>query len=164
MKFKKIALIVKFLLILFSYNALSQSEGPKKIADFEKWSVYAKTKNLCYMIAEPEQSEGDYKVRGRVRIVVYRNNVENQDKNALGIDFGYTFRKSKASIEIDNKKKFKLSTFGQTAWTGSKTKADKKIINAMIKGKTLVALGKSKRGTLTKDTYSLEGFAKAFEK
>tara|TARA_X000000950_G_scaffold205367_1_gene247053 strand:- start:467 stop:838 length:372 start_codon:yes stop_codon:yes gene_type:complete len=117
------------------------------------------------MIAEPEKSEGEYKVRGRVRIVVYRNNLENQNKNAVGIDFGYTFTEnSNAFIEIDNKNKFKLSTFGQTAWTASKTEKDKKIIKAMIKGDKLTAFGKSKRGTNTKDTYSLKGFAKAFNK
>ena len=114
------------------------------------------------MIAQPEKSEGEYKVRGRVRIVIYRNNLENQNENALGIDFGYTFpENSKAKIEID-KKKFKLATFGQTAWTGSKTKKDKKIIKAMLKGNKLVALGESKRGTKTKDIYSLSGFTKAF--
>ena len=67
-------------------------------------------------------------------------------------------------IEIDNKKKFKLNTFGQTAWTASKTKKDKKIIEAMIKGDKLVAFGQSRRGTKTKDTYSLNGFAKALIK
>ena len=64
-------------------------------------------------------------------------------------------------IKIYNKKKFKLNTFGQTAWTGSKAKTDRKIIEAMIKGNSLVALGKSRRGTKTKDVYSLDGFAKA---
>ena len=115
------------------------------------------------MISQPEKSEGEYKVRGRVRIVIYRNNLENQNENALGIDFGYTFpENSKAKIEIDDKKKFNLATFGQTAWTGSKTKKDKKIIMAMLKGNQLIALGESKRGTKTKDTYSLNGFTKAF--
>ena len=32
----------------------------------------------------------------------------------------------------------------------------------MIKGNKLVALGQSRRGTKTKDTYSLDGFAKAY--
>ena len=39
------------------------------------------------MITQPVKSEGEYKVRGRVRIVVYRNNLESQNKNAVGIDF-----------------------------------------------------------------------------
>ena len=43
-----------------------------------------------------------------------------------------------------------------------KTKKDKKIIKAMLKGNKLIALGVSKRGTKTKDTYSLSGFTKAY--
>ena len=155
-------ILINLCLLVFSFQAQSDNEGTKKIGSFDNWSVYAKSKNLCYMIAQPEQSEGEYKVRGRVRIVIYRNNLENQNENALGIDFGYTFpENSKAKIEID-KKKFKLATFGQTAWTGSKTKKDKKIIKAMLKGNKLIALGESKRGTKTKDIYSLSGFTKAF--
>ena len=165
MKFKNLKILKCFFLLVFSFELMSDTEGTKKIGSFENWSVYAKSKNLCYMIAQPAKSEGDYKVRGRVRIVVYRNNMENQNKNAVGIDFGYSFpENSKAFIEIDNKKKFKLNTFGQTAWTGSKAKADRKIIEEMIKGSSLVALGKSRRGTKTKDVYSLDGFAKAFNK
>ena len=162
MNFKNMVILINLCLLVFSFQAQSDNEGTKKIGSFDNWSVYAKSKNLCYMIAQPEKSEGEYKVRGRVRIVIYRNNLENQNENALGIDFGYTFpENSKAKIEID-KKKFKLATFGQTAWTGSKTKKDKKIIKAMLKGNKLVALGESKRGTKTKDIYSLSGFTKAF--
>ena len=162
MNFKNMVILINLCLLVFSFQAQSDNEGTKKIGSFDNWSVYAKSKNLCYMIAQPEKSEGEYKVRGRVRIVIYRNNLENQNENALGIDFGYTFpENSKAKIEID-KKKFKLATFGQTAWTWSKTKKDKKIIKAMLKGNKLVALGESKRGTKTKDIYSLSGFTKAF--
>ena len=163
MNLKNMVISITLSLLVFSFQAQSDNEGTKKIGSFDNWSVYAKSKNLCYMIAQPEKSEGKYKVRGRVRIVIYRNNLENQDENALGIDFGYTFpENSKAKIEIDDKKKFQLATFGQTAWTGSKTKKDKKIIKAMLKGNKLIALGESKRGTKTKDTYSLSGFTKAF--
>ena len=165
MNFKYAAILINFFLLVFSFKVMSDNEGTKKIGSFEKWSVYAKSKSLCYMIAQPEKSEGEYKVRGRVRIVVYRNNLENQNKNAVGIDFGYSFNEnSKVFIEIDSKNEFKLNTFGQTAWTASKAKKDKKIIEAMIKGDKLIAFGQSKKGTKTKDTYSLNGFAKAFNK
>ena len=165
MNFKYTKILINFFLLVFSLKVMSDNEGTKKIGNFEKWTVYAKSKSLCYMIAQPEKSEGEYTLRGRVRIVVYRNNLESQNKNAVGIDFGYSFNEnSKIFIEIDSKNKFKLNTFGQTAWTGSKTKKDKKIIKAMIKGNKLMAFGQSKRGTKTKDTYSLNGFAKALNK
>ena len=106
MNFKYTTILINFFLLVFSFKVMSDNEGTKKIGNFEKWSVYAKSKSLCYMIAQPEKSEGEYKVRGRVRIVVYRNNLENKNKNAVGIDFGYSFTEnSKAFIEIDNKNK-----------------------------------------------------------
>ena len=165
MNFKYTTILINFFLLVFSFKVMSDNEGTKKIGNYEKWSVYSKTKSLCYMIAQPENSEGEYTLRGHVRIVVYRNNLENQNKNAVGIDFGYSFNEnSEAFIEIDSKNKFKLNTFGQTAWTASNTRKDKKIIEAMIKGDELTAFGQSRRGTKTKDTYSLNGFAKAFNK
>ena len=88
MNFKYSAILINFFLLVFGFKVMSDNEGTKKIGSFEKWSVYAKSKSLCYMIAQPEKSEGDYKVRGRVRIVVYRNNLENQNKNARDSSFG----------------------------------------------------------------------------
>ena len=164
MKLIKVAIFFNFFFLFFGYEITAGQEVTKKIGQFDNWIVYSKSKSLCYIIAQPEKSEGKYTMRGRVRIVVYRNS-EKKVKNVLGIDFGYSFPDgSNALIEIDSKKSFKLSTFGQTAWTGSKTKTDEEIINEMIKGNILIAKGKSKRGTDTKDTYSLKGFAKAIKK
>ena len=165
MKFKKFIVFLNIFLFFSIFKLLADEQGPQKIGKFDNWSVYAKSKTLCYMIAEPLKSEGKYTMRGRVRIVVYRNSEEINNKNVLAIEFGYSFPENeKALITIDNNKNFELSTFAQTAWTGPNTKTDKEIINEMIKGNKLIALGKSKRGTKTKDTYSLKGFSKAFKK
>ena len=157
--FSKIFLV--FFILINSANSIDKKWSKK--GQYYDWEVYAKAeKDICYAISRPQKMEGAYNLRGRVDVVVALNkNIKN--KFYVGFDFGYSFAEnSKVSIEIDNRKKFKLSTFGQTAWTGSKIKNDKKIINAMINGNELVALGKSKRGTKTKDIYSLVGFAKAF--
>ena len=126
------------------------------------------------MITQPKKSEGDYTMRGRVRIVVYRNSEKKVNKNIIGIDFGYSFPdKSKALIEIDKVKLtiddevvFDIDTFAQTAWINSSDSPNLeiKIIEAMKKGKILIAEGTSKRGTDTKDTYSLKVFNKAIKK
>ena len=165
MKLIKNIVFFNFFIFFFSFLILAEEKGPKKLGKFEYWNVYAKSKNLCYMIAQPINSEGEYTIRGRVRTVVYRNSREKDNKNVLGIDFGYSFPENgKALIEIDKRKSFELSTFAETAWTNSQTKKNKEIINEMIKGSTLIAFGKSKRGTDTKDIYSLKGFSRAFKK
>ena len=166
MNFKDILIFFLFFLF-FSYGIKSQNEYSRELGKYGAWKVYSKSKNLCFMISKPRKSEGTYKTRGKVRMVVFRNSKKYKDRNLVGFDFGYPFsHNSKVKIEIDNNKDFKLSTFDQMAWTGSRNKPinNKKIINEMIKGNKLVALGKSERGTLTKDTYSLDGFSKAFQK
>ena len=99
MNFKNFVILINLSLLVFSFEAISETnsdtaiplnEGTKKIGSFDNWSVYAKSKSLCYMISQPKKSEGNYKLRGRVRIVIYRNNYESQNKNAVGIDFGYS--------------------------------------------------------------------------
>ncbi len=165
MKFKEYVIFLNFALLFSSFHATAENQGPQKLGQFDNWSVYSKTKNLCYMIAEPDKLEGKYTMRGRVRVVVYRNSNKKENKNVVGFDFGYSFPENqKATIKIDSKKTYKLDTFFQTAWTGSKKQTAKEIINAMRNGTTLIALGQSKRGTNTKDTYSLTGFSKALKK
>ena len=112
MKFKNTIIIFNLLLLLLSFEILAKNEAPQKLGKFDNWIVYSKSKSLCYMIAEPKKLEGNYTMRGRVRIVVYRNS-KKKEKNLVGFDFGYSFpENSKASIKIDSKKTFKLSTFG----------------------------------------------------
>ncbi len=156
-----------FTSLFFSITLLANENGYQSHGNFDKWSVFSKkNKELCYMLAEPDKSIGKYKLRGRVRVLVARRPNE-KSKNYIGVDFGYNFSKNeKALIEIDKKKSFKLDTHFQTAWTkpSKSSKRDDKIISEMIKGTTLKATGKSQKGTVTNDFYSLKGFSKAFDK
>ena len=161
-------IIFKILCCLFLFNLLHANENKYiKQGDFETWSVFAKkNKELCYAIAKPINSFGSYNLRGRVSIVVARRPKEDK-KNFIGIDFGYSFKeKSKVKIVIDKDINFQLDTFGQTAWTDPKesNNLDDAIIKEMRKGIDLEVFGKSKRGTDTRDLYSLKGFSKAYNK
>lgn len=51
---------------------------------------------------------------------------------------------------------FKLFTDGESAWTGSPAE-DGKLISALRGGSSVVISGRSARGTVTKDTFSLSG-------
>ena len=110
--------------------------------------------------------QGAYNLRGRVDVIVaLNNNIKN--KYYVGFDFGYSFADNdKVKLTIDEEVVFNIDTFAQTAWINSSDSPNLeiKIIEAMKKGKILVAEGTSKRGTDTKDYYSLIGFTKAFKK
>ena len=164
MNFSRILLFL--ISLFFSINLLANDNGYKSHGTIDKWYIFSKkSKELCYMLAEPDESIGNYTLRGRVRVLV-AHRPEAEIKNSVMLEFGYSFPKNtKALIEIDKKKSFKLDTHEQTAWITSKSsKRDDEIINEMIKGTTLKAVGKSKKGTVTTDLYKLKGFSKAFKK
>ena len=154
-----------FILIFNSANAIEKKWFKK--GEYSNWEVYVKSeKDICYAISKPQKMQGAYNLRGRVNVIVaINNNIKN--KYYLGFDFGYSFAdKDKVKLTIDDNIFFEIDTFAQTAWINSSENPnlDIKIIEAMKKGSVLIAEGTSKRGTETKDTYSLVGFTKAFQK
>ena len=94
-------------------------------------------------------------------IIVYRIN-KNPD-SIVQIEAGYPYDQKK-SIEVKIDKAlyefFSEEVTPETAWTNN----DKKVILAMKKGIKLIMKGYSSRGTLIKDTYTLNGFTSAYNK
>ncbi|MEC8099900.1 MAG: invasion associated locus B family protein [Pseudomonadota bacterium] len=153
-----------FIVVGFAYPV--EKRWIKK-GQFNDWEVYVKTDNsICYMISKPQKMEGAYSTRGRVDAVIAVKN-ELKNKYYVAFDFGYPFYKNtKVKLTIDQEIAFQIDTFAETAWINSieYPELNLKIIKEMKKGKVLIAHGKSSRGTVTKDTYSLIGFTKAFKK
>ena len=73
---------------------------------------------------------------------------------------GYPFAPgSTVKLNVDGKT-FNLITQGEWAWPENKS-ADASIVAAMKAGSSAVVTGRSSRGTVTKDTFSLSGFTAA---
>ena len=158
---------VFFILIFIISSANAIEKKWFKRGEYSNWEVYVKSeKDICYAISKPQKMQGAYNLRGRVNVIVaINNNIKN--KYYVGFDFGYYFsEKDKVKLIIDDNIFFEIDTFAQTAWINSSENPNLniKIIEAMKKGSVLIAEGTSKRGTETKDTYSLLGFTKAFQK
>ncbi len=82
--------------------------------------------------------------------------------NEVSFAAGYSFKKdSVVQIRIGGQR-FTLFTDGSSAWSRS-AKDDKEIVGAMKRGVTMIVRGISSRGTRTTDTYSLQGFTKAYQ-
>ena len=156
-----------FIFIIFCCNANAIEKKWFKKGEYNDWEVYAKSdKVICYTISRPQKMEGEYSYRGRVDAVVAIN-TKIKNKYYVGFDFGYYFSNDqKVKLIIDNDSVFEINTFSKTAWINSheNPNLDVKIIEAMKKGRVLITEGRSKRGTDTKDTYSLIGFTKALKK
>jgi hypothetical protein len=135
------------------------------IGEAGKWHAYTfleEGKKVCYMSAEPDKTEGNYKVRGEVyALITHRPALKSRD--VVSLIAGYAL-KPEADIvaTVDGRQKFNLFADKETAWAPD-DKTDRALVEAMVKGGTLVVEGVSSRGTKTKDTYSLSGFGRMYQ-
>ena len=159
--FKLFFFIVIFSFFFFDFSALSS----KEVGNFSDWSAYAEGegKNLaCMAVSKPKKAQGNYKKRGDVFAVI--THLPGQDKwNEFSIVAGYNYKADSNPDILIGDLKFQLFTSGSRAWSFSPSD-DEKIIKALKSSMKMTVVGTSSRGTITKDTYSLLGFSKSYQK
>lgn len=142
----------------------AQAQSIERLGDFSDWSAFKYEENgtqVCFMASEPTRAEGSYSVRGKIHAMVTHRPGENR-RDEVSILAGYVYQES-APVEVAvGALKVRLFTEGESAWTVDKG-TDNQLVQAMIKGSTMVVEGTSSRGTKTKDTYSLSGFTRAYQ-
>ena len=142
---------IAFIVTLFSsYETLSIEKG--------KWT-FVKEDNWCYIGSIPLKEEGKYTQRGDTYLIAFR--INKDPEITIQVNAGYNYDEDKPiKLAIDGTS-FELFGQGDSAWSQNE---DKEIIFAMKRGKNMFIEGYSKRGTLTKDTYTLIGFTAALNK
>jgi hypothetical protein len=156
MPFRLIAAIFIFL----AASAPALADSAKSLGRFEDWEAFTltdKAGKVCYTASLPKRSLNSFKGRGDAYVsVTHRPNDKSFD--VISVMFGYPLKKD-APAEIDiGGAKFDLYTTGDTGWSRN----DKAVVQAMLKGNSMVVHGSPTKGEQTADTYSLAGFAKAF--
>jgi hypothetical protein len=155
--------LVSGVALLVGLAAGAAHAEPKQIGSFGEWEAVTfeeDGKLGCYVFNQPSKMEGKYKVRGDPNVTV-THRPALQSLNVVAFDAGYTFKSgSDVTVKI-GKDSFTLFTDKGYAWAED-TDTDSKLVQAMRKGNSMVVEGVSSRGTKTKDTYSLEGFSRAF--
>ena len=138
---------------MISKNSFSLEKG--------KWT-FVKDDDWCYIGSFPLDTDlPKTKKRGDSYIIVYK--IIGSDENIVQVEAGYNYNLEKnITVKIDNTsfKFYSTKDSYETAWTDD----DKKVINAMKKGLTLLLSGESARGTTTNDTYNLNGFTASINK
>lgn len=142
----------------------ARAQSIERIGDFSDWSAFKYEeggKPICFMASEPTKAEGNYTTRGKIHAMVTQRPGDNRI-DEVSIQAGYDYKeKSLVDVQVGTTK-LRLFTEGGSAWAVDKD-ADKSLVQAMIKGNTMIVQGTSSRGTNTKDTYSLSGFTRAYE-
>ncbi len=161
---KKFISLFAILLLCSSTSYAATNKKLEILGTFNDWTAYtANEKNgkLCYMASVPQKSEGKYKRRGDVVLIV-AHRPQEKSFDVVSLTTGYTYKAgSTATVQIDKQKPIELFTHEDTAW-GNNSKTDAKIVRQMKAGNKAVFKGKSSLGTLTTDTFSLTGFTKAY--
>ncbi len=145
------------------------SESTNRVAAKTDWSVFVEEEpaKSCWSVSAPKETVNTRD--GRV-VAVRRGDIllfvsfRPGDSVVGEISFtgGYPFADgSTVTLQIDDAS-FELFTEGEWAWPAT-AGDDGKIATSMKRGTEAVLTGRSTRGTVTKDTFSLLGFTAAVE-
>jgi len=150
-------------------GAYAQETTDNRVAAQTDWSVFVDDDpTQCWAVSGPKEtvntdSDGRPKAVRRGQILMFVT--WNPSANVAGqVSFtgGYPFA-SGSTVQLDiSGNTFELFTTGENAWAASPGD-DARIITAMKRGATALLTGRSGRGTITKDTFSLLGFTAAVE-
>jgi hypothetical protein len=113
---------------------------------------------VCYLVGTPEKAR-----KGANALVTH--NTADKTSNVVSFVAGYQFpdkEGNEVDLDIDGQK-FKLFTAKDTAWARD-AETDRRIVEAMIRGREATVKGTSAKGTATTDTYSLIGFTAALQR
>lgn len=161
---QRLLMIICVLVFCLAGTMPAQAEEPKLIATHGQWSAYAFTENgkkVCYILSQPVKHQGKYSSRGEIYALI-TNRPADSSKNVFSYIAGYPYKPSSdVTVKIDGQS-FTLFTQDDTAWAPDAV-TDEKIAQAMSKGSTMTVKGASSRGTVTVDTYSLDGSGAAHQ-
>ncbi len=159
---KLFAIISGFILMTAS---AAQAAAPQLIGEYDDWAAYyyKDAKGMvCYMASTPKKDEGRYTKRGDIYVVVTHRPAE-KSFDVVNFVAGYTYKRgSTVGIKIGQTSINRTFTSGDKAWAVSDG-VDKELVAAMKRGERMIVHGVSDKGTATKDTYSLKGFANAYK-
>ena len=149
-------------------TAIAQEKSTNRVAAETDWSVFVDSNpRECWSVSAPKKTVNtrDGRVvavrRGDILLFVSFRPGEKV-KGQVSFTGGYPFAEgSTVDLNIDGTR-FEMFTKGEWAWAKNSDE-DAKIIAAMKRGKQAVLTARSKRGTQTRDTFSLLGFTAAVE-
>jgi invasion protein IalB len=159
---KSIAIFLFFIAAAFTVEV--KAATPQSLGEYGKWQAFQYQEgagNVCFVSVKPDKSEGKYKRRDPVFLMVTHRPTESSD-NVVSFIAGYGYKaNSEVKMTIDGNS-YVLLGQDDTAWAPDDV-TDKKIVEAIKRGTKLIVEGHSSRGTYTKDSFSLKGSGGAIQ-
>ena len=169
MGFRKTGAVAGFLTAsMVCSTAFAQEQSTNRVAAKTDWSIFVEENpKECWGVSSPKETvntrDGNVVAVRRGDILLFTFYRPDADvKGQVTFTGGYPFAPgSTVNLNISGTE-FELFTEGEWAWPATPAD-DAKIITAMKRGAQAVATGRSGKGTVTKDTFSLLGFSAALE-
>jgi len=155
------------LIAMMATGAMAQ-QSTNRVAAKTDWSVFVEdSPTECWAVSSPKETvntkDGRVVAVRRSEILLFVSFRPGSGiKSELSFTGGYPFAKGSTVTAQIGDTTYELFTSGENAWPAS-TAEDAKIIAAMKRGSTVLLTGRSSRGTVTKDKFSLLGFTAAVE-
>lgn len=145
------------------------ADAPEKLGDFKAWTAYssgAGNSKVCYALSKPRMMEPTRVKRDAVYFLI-NDWPARKAKSEPEIVPGYEYKdKSTVTAEVGpNKFEFFTKNEGTAggAWVEQQPD-EERLVETMRKSAEIIVIGTSKRGTQTRDTYSLAGLSDALDK
>jgi hypothetical protein len=132
------------------------------------WSIFVENNpTQCWVVSAPKETvntrEGRVVAVNRGDIYMFVSFWPGSDQmGEVSFIGGYPFADGSTVTLTIGESEFELFTDGETAWAAS-PEDDRQIATALKRGAEATVVGRSSRGTVTKDTFSLIGFTAAYE-
>lgn len=170
MKHAAMALALAGSVLAIPVTSAQAQDGSSPVATITDWAVFADgDPRECWSVSPPKKSvatrEGKDVTDQVRRGPVYLYATFRPSSGVAGeIAFtgGYPFATSSTVTVQVGKTTFDLVTADEWAWSAN-AEQDAALRTAMKAGEDAVVTGRSSRGTVTKDTFSLMGFTAALE-
>jgi invasion protein IalB len=148
--------------------APAQETTDNRVAASTDWSVFQESDPVeCFSVSAPTSQENTRDgesvevQRGDALLFVFYRPSEGVS-GQVTFTGGYPFAANlPVTLEVGDST-FQLFTEGEWAWPAS-PEEDARLVAAMKAGAEAVVTGQSGRGTVTRDTFSLQGFTAAVE-
>ncbi len=149
-------------LIVCMLSGAALAKGPKLIGEYRDWDAYEYVEGgntVCYVASTPKDSQPRNVRHGDVYAEVAQRPAQSV-ADEVSVYVGYDYRSDSPVTATIDGQTFELFTQGNAAWADD-AEADRALVEAMMKGGSMVVRAISARGTNTTYTYSLLGFTAA---
>jgi hypothetical protein len=154
--------------VMMAATGAVAQESTNRVAANTDWSVFEEqSPRECWAVSAPVETinSKDGQVvsarRGDIRLMVFWRPGDNINGQVMFAG-GYPFAGG-STVEMDvGGTKYELFTEDETAWPAT-PEDDARYVDAMKRGSQAVLVGRSGRGTVTTDKFSLSGFTAAVE-